>query len=159
MALLRNDTVLLGHETNVGAHPWASCNSSRVGGLWLNPFPISINPSNDAVSRRGRRCRSKPWPSVSIRSLFDKRTPKAMANAERHEQQKRQEVEEEEEDYRVLTSVRSSYNDIMILDTADSRIMCIAFFTSIRNGLIPTGYELLAFSPFLFVQYMWNGYG
>ncbi|XP_024021135.1 uncharacterized protein LOC21406744 isoform X2 [Morus notabilis] len=48
-----------------------------------------------------------------------------MANAERHEQQKRQEVEEEEEDYRVLTSVRSSYNDIMILDTADSRVLLL----------------------------------
>ena len=82
--------------------------------------------------------------------------------------------EEEEEEYRVLTAIRSSYNDIVIVDTAQARmllldstrmflqffhinqhhpsfcssfncgllvqIMCIAFFTRTRNGLIHIGY-------------------
>ena len=137
MALLWNkNTLLLRPDTNGGtsttrAHPWSSCNSNVTTccfhGLWPNPFPTAIKPSSNP-----RHCRSKAWPSVSIGSFLDERHPKVKANAQKHElrQQKEEDYddedeEEEEVDYRVLTSVKSEYNDIMILECDDSRVLLL----------------------------------
>ena len=115
MALSRNNTVLPRHGNYSGAQSRAYSSSScfcvfSVSGLWPKIFPIDL---------RGSHCRAL-FPSVSNQSFYRKPTPKA--NAEKHEG--RQQSQQEEE-YQVLTQIRSNYNDIFILDTAKSRILLL----------------------------------
>lgn len=118
MALLRNNTVLLRHESYGGAQPWSSSSSFfcvvGVSGLWPNPFPMAIKCSTSTQALRSNRCRLFPNPS-----FYGKQTPKA--NAEKHEQRQ----QEEDEEYKVVTSIRSNYNDILILDTAKARMLLL----------------------------------
>ncbi|PON51224.1 S-adenosyl-L-methionine-dependent methyltransferase [Parasponia andersonii] len=131
MAVLRNNTVFPRHESYGGGQSWAASSSSflcmvSVSGLWwsnIRPVPIKCSTSTQAW--RGSHCRSL-WSSASNPSFSAKQTPKA--NAEKHVQGQRQQDEEddeEEEEYQVLTSIRSQYNDIMILDTAKSRVLLL----------------------------------
>ncbi|KAM6582765.1 hypothetical protein CsatB_009767 [Cannabis sativa] len=105
MALLRNTTVLLNHHNYDGPLPWAVSSSSSscfrvvcVNGSWRNTFPFPIFKSST------------------------KRPPIPNVNSQKHQQPQQ---EEEDEEYQVLTSIKSNYNDIMILDTAKSRVLLL----------------------------------
>ncbi|XP_062093024.1 uncharacterized protein LOC133798634 [Humulus lupulus] len=114
MALWMNTAVLFKHHNYGGPFPWAVSSSYSSGvvcvnGSWRNTFSFAMKSSTSS--------QASLWSSVSF---SDKRPVKA--NSENHEQ--RQE-EDEEEDYQVLTSIRSNYNDIMILDTAKAKILLL----------------------------------
>ncbi|KAF3431987.1 hypothetical protein FNV43_RR26724 [Rhamnella rubrinervis] len=89
------------------------------------PHPL---PSSTALVVAFRRpsFSSRCSASFSSSSWVGKRNVKAEAFAENQQrQQQNEELEKEEEDFQVLTAIRSDYNDIIILDTTKSRMLLL----------------------------------
>ncbi|KAL5567447.1 hypothetical protein UlMin_024022 [Ulmus minor] len=125
MGLSSNNPLLLTHQTITPTPPLlfsSTFGAVAATGLWLHTFSNSaLNFSNQIL--RHRHCRPSRVPSVSVPS----RTLKPKANADEHKQRQlqREEEEEQEDEFQLLSSIRSNYNDIMIVDTQKSRMLLL----------------------------------
>ncbi|KAF5729255.1 hypothetical protein HS088_TW21G01416 [Tripterygium wilfordii] len=94
------------------------------------PSPVIVH---SRYPQRRTVCSCSPFPSTSYFSKLSASRPcggrkanaSCYANRECNEEQKQVSEEEEEEDYQVLTAVRSKYNDIVIVDTPKSRVLLL----------------------------------
>ena len=76
------------------------------------------------------------WSSTTITTTSSSCTPKLKTQAtksqagspswpQQQDQKQEEEEEEEEEDFQVVTAIRSQFNDILILDTPNSRMLLL----------------------------------
>ena len=75
------------------------------------------------------------WSSKIITKTSSSCTPKLKTQATKsqagssswpqHQSQKQEEEEEEEEEFQLVTAIRSQFNDILILDTPNSRMLLL----------------------------------
>ena len=78
------------------------------------------------------------WSSTTITTTSSSCTPKLKTQAtksqagssslwpqQQDQKQEEEEEEEQEEDYQVVTAIRSQFNDILILDTPNSRMLLL----------------------------------
>ena len=79
---------------------------------------------------------SSLWSSTTITTTSSSCTPKLKTQAtksqagssswpQRQSQKQEEEEEEEEEDYQVVTAIRSQFNDILIVDSPNSRMLLL----------------------------------